>query len=477
MIFIEIDMAIYACKNWEILSDQNFHIMNYKQNSNFHPRYKNFFEETSVKKESNETDQIIYENLLDLIVSFKDGELIDVIKDFHAINSLLDQKKDYTPELISQNQIFEILNIFANTNNLEVKKLVLIFFNILITKNRDCVHFLIDNGFINLIVDFKNKLQKEIPQSITLALLKVIHSLLVSNIHSQESILLFSLDFICDFYDSLITESSFCEWLKCLDACMNFPMTHEFCKILLETIHKYLISIHDNSYNDSKILNLIISMINSNNEFCWDVFIHLNFPQIISAFIKVDDYRLISKAAQCIGYCAQNNYIAFDYNLDLLYEICQEYDYALLYKSLFFAYLMISEKESTFIDDFFSQKTSEFLKAAQDYNFKLKNEIALFVASMLNLSSQKHVDFIIKSDILGIIYESINSNKVEFDIFIECFAKVGALLTLSFSADTLSSIFSRLIPYGFLENMDCPEDNDSLDKFTFILSKYPFLFS
>ncbi|OHT11167.1 hypothetical protein TRFO_01070 [Tritrichomonas foetus] len=422
----------------------------------------------------NKNCEDILDNLANLSLSFKNNNETDIFQYINGLSNILN-RKNCSIYVIPQSNIIEIMNYFELTQNIAIRGRILKFFETIINKDRTSIDCLLKMSFLDCLIKYRNELPED--KNIILPYICIILGLLKNSSNDTTKFIMsiITLDFVNSLYFKIKLESVFSKWLECINVYIKYPIPLEYTSNLLQVLSRYLESVHDNSHIDSKICKIIETTI-ENNPIDWEVFISCGYPHFLSEFIQSDDYRLIEASSCVIGKCAICDFYNFNFNISDVYNACVQFDSQAMYKSIFLAYALISEKSQTHVDAFFSEVTIKFLEVADEFEFKLKNEISLFVSSMLKFALLNHIHFILETTLLNIVYYALETN-YEDNIYIclEGLAKIAPLIVSSQIREYFENRFKEIVPQDLLLNLVLPDDEETNNLFRYILQNYPFI--
>lgn len=459
----------------------------------------------TLKEKQYEQNEVICYELGNLSQSFESQDYIEIYKSVISLRNNLKKDRDY-PQIIPQDNILQLIEILINYSDHEsiIRGTLQVFASLIDLSSGliDNVNIMINNSFLEIILSLQNDIQTMRNQlKIVSIYLKVIQSLILYCNRNPELIscehIMQKIDF--DFFFSLFQFiknggsmiKSYNEWLKCIQFFFDLRKTlgiitdSETFSHLMNIFNLLLNEFNYDNYFIFSLFSTLSTIIKSNTIFQidWDEFVKLQYPTILSEYSiqrKIQDYRVIRAASDCIGACSEQGFTDFDFNIDDLFETLLQFDEGRMYKSLFYSFTLISAENSLLVDSFFNEKTNNFLDGVINYDFELKKEIAIFYAGMIEFAQSKHINFLIETQsILYFLYE-IYTESMDIELLssmMESFVKTGPIFISLYSQAQLTQIFSEIIPDDCdVEGFDDFDDEIDIENYQLILNDFPFFF-
>lgn len=443
----------------------------------------------------------IFDALSQLNISFESDKIYIIYQSLKSLCGLLEyQIYEGSPQIIPEQNIIQLFNIFQKFSERFIKEITLLLFSILIElsdQSNNNVEIMIKNSFLDIIFSFSNEIQNN--TKLILNYIKIIRSLISFCSRNPNSkitdIIIQKIDFDIIFYlfelAKAMTKNEQVEWLLCcLDLFYYFKVqqkiiSSEIFSQFLQLYRSFFDDEDEDSYFFSEILNALSSIINFDiveNTF-WENFSEYGYPEILSNFSMkrtLNDNRLICASSRCICACCSHGFSDFEYNIDDVYKSARKYKDAEMCHELFTSYTLIASKNVFLIDSFFNEKTNNFLEKVENYSFKMKKEVAIFLSSMIELAqNQQHINFLVETQSILFYLYDIFTDTMDVDILssiLTSFLNLGQILISIYKLEELTEKFSYIIPYDFYIEDDCEFANEN-DNQNYILIKenFPFL--
>lgn len=434
-----------------------------------------------------------------------------IYKSISKLIAFLEQTNDELSQLIPESNIIHLFEFFYNYQKVSIRDRLLLLFSLLIElndKSNNNVSIMIKNNFFDIVLNFKaeiqnqykNKEEKSVLNNIIERYLHVIDSLILfcnqyaffNQKISEFIIQTINFDFIFDLFEFIKFEKSYKiykEWLKIVENYFTyFQTTHQIiCSDIFSRFLNIFNSLLCQNYEDSNffstILNTLSSIINSEtiDQINWIEFTSIDYPNILCEFLDHQDYRLIQAASDCISACSLHGFSNFEINISNVLKLAQNYHSFKMYHSLFYAYTLLSTKNNTLVDAFFTEETNDFLNKVFKYRFNLKKEIAMFLISISQLAQPQNIKFLVETKTILMYLYQIYTDSMDSEILsgiLACFSKIGPLLISLYSPEQLIQIFTEIIPSDFDITQDSCEFDDEADflNFQLIQNDFSFLF-
>lgn len=446
--------------------------LNYKNVTNqFEPISKKIPQTTSSKNYSNIVEcfnKLIY-------YSTEEYNEIEIKKILMTIPNLIEPSSSSEPVYLPETYFLFLLDLYKNTENEIFKNFILIIFYRIIINDPSSIKLLLENHILSFILpSFENfKLNVSIR-----SFMNLIEFFVSSKVYDYCMDILTIRYFISIFPRVKMTTDLIISWLECLNELFENKIKIEINEI--NYILNLFSDISEEYYYDTlisaKICWIIVELIKKKYINNLEMLKQNKFTLKLISYYKSNDHRLIEASATLIGYLAIENVIINEFDYDLICNVCKNCRSSHVFKSSFWVYLIMIEKNPEYVDYVYNTNKFDFFKMYNKVSFHYKKEIAYFLSFILKYTQERHIQYLFESHFLQIIYESISFENNQFiDIVLEGLINVGEIVVNQSLIEQYAEIKDKVQTGEIVEIIQGIGDENLNTMLHLILSDYCFL--